>query len=138
MIRDDIVSEARKYIGTKFMHHGRLINAGVDCVGVIVGVAESLNLDCHDVNAYSKIPHADELMPELDKSFCRIDIADMKPGDILVFWINRRTKIPQHLAIMTDKGMIHTYQSVERVVEHGLTKKWLRRLIAVFKFNGVD
>lgn len=138
MIRDDIVHEARKYVGTKFIHQGRLLGAGVDCIGVIVGVAKSLNLQCHDVKSYSKMPHVNELLPELEKSLCPVDIDKIKPGDILVFWINRRTKIPQHLAIMTDKGMIHTYQSVEKVVEHGLTKKWLRRLVAAFKFNEVD
>lgn len=135
--RRKVIEEARTYIGTPFHHQGRLKKAGVDCVGVLVGVARTLGLTDHDVPAYTKYPQGGELMPELEKTLIKISLEDLDYGDVMVFWINRFSRVPQHLALRTDIGMIHTYQSVGKVVEHGLTKKWLRRLCAAFRFPGV-
>lgn len=135
--RDEIIAEARTYIGTPFHHQGRLKNAGVDCIGLVVGVAKIFGLEDYDDYVYPKYPEKNQLMPKLETILERVDIEDAEPGDVLVFWINRHTRIPQHIGLKTDVGMLHTFETIGRVVEHGLTKKWRRRLCAAFRFPGV-
>lgn len=136
--RADIVVEARKYIGTPFQHQGRLVRAGVDCIGMLAGVAKVLGLTSYDVPSYSRYPEGDDLISELDKALERIPVEEAREGDVLVFWFSKFTRIPQHLALKTSVGMLHTHQGIGRVVEHGLTKKWLRRLCRAYRFPGVE
>jgi len=137
-IRQRIVKEARSYIGTPFEHQGRLKRCGVDCVGILIGVAHMLRLTNHNYKGYSRFPEGDELIKKLDSVLIRIPTDEIQDGDVLVFSISRRTKIPQHVALKTDIGMLHTYQTIGKVVEHGLTQKWRRRLCAAYRFPGVD
>ncbi len=61
----DIIRTARSYIGTPFHHHGRLKNIGVDCLGLLIGVAKELNLNdkmgrpiqFHDTLNYGVMPN---------------------------------------------------------------------------------
>ena len=42
--KEDVVREAKTWLGTPFHHQGRLKGVGVDCAGVIVCVAKELKL----------------------------------------------------------------------------------------------
>ena len=136
--RAEIVAEGRTYIGTRFIHQGRKKQCGVDCIGLLTGIAQAFELTHHDRKSYDKYPTESILLPELEKTLEEIPIEEAQPGDILVFWISKRTKIPQHLGLMTDIGMIHTYQNLGKVVEHGLDIRWTRRLCHAFRFPGVE
>ena len=63
---------------------------------------------------------------------------DYEPGDILVFWINERNRRPQHIALKSDYGMIHTYQDIGRVVEHVMDFRWIERFICAYRFPGLE
>lgn len=133
-IRKQIINEARKYLGTPFHHQGRVKGSGVDCIGLVTGVAKILGLSDYDNTVYSRHPDGAMLMGELEKHLEQIPIENAVPGDILVFRIR---KYPQHLALMTDVGMIHTNQKIGRVVENHLDARWKKRIYAAFKFPGV-
>jgi len=137
--RQEIVDEARSYVGTRFHHQARVKGVAVDCIGLLVGVARALGLFEHDNRSYSRHPDGHTLLEELEKVLDRVEEgAEPELGDVLVFWISERTKRPQHIAIKSDVGMIHTYAHIGKVVETHLTKAWRRRICAVFRFRGLE
>lgn len=139
MTGKQVVETARKFLGTPFHHQGRLKGIGVDCIGLVVETARILGLSYHDNTEYSQYPDGKLLMKELHKSKLKsVPIENLQEGDLLVFWISKNTKAPQHLAIKTKDGILHTYATAEKVVEHKFSSAWRRRLCAVFRFPGVD
>ena len=132
-----IVKKAREYLGTPFHHQGRVKSIGVDCIGLIVGVAQELGLTTHDSIAYSRYPDGRTLMKELKEHLIEVPIDESLPGDVLVFWISPKTKNPQHIGFKTDIGLIHTYEHVGKVVEHRMGRTWNKRMLSVFRFPGV-
>lgn len=78
------------------------------------------------------------LIPELEKAgYEPIEVDDVQSGDLLVFWILPARKIPQHLAIKTEYGIIHTDARARRVVEIQYTGEWVERTVGAFRFPGV-
>ena len=51
MNRQDVVTAAREWIDTPFHHQARLKGVGVDCVGLVIGVARELALVPESVSA---------------------------------------------------------------------------------------
>ena len=133
----DIVEKAREYLGTPFHHQGRLKFKGIDCIGLLVGVAKELGIFHHDNTEYSRDPDGKTLIEELEKVLDPIPVENVGPGDILVFWFQRRTRHPQHVGIVTDVGVIHTYEKCGRVVE-GTIGKFQRHVSHAFKFRGIE
>jgi len=136
--REQILSAARECLGTPFHHQGRVCKAGLDCIGLMVYIAKKLNLFFYDNTTYSREPMPGILIPELEKVLTRVSPEKMKAGDVLVFWMNKKTKFPQHIGICTDRGMIHTWAGVKKVVEHKFSDRWKERLLYVFRFPGVE
>lgn len=132
--RDEIVTEARTWIGTNFRHQGRLKSVGVDCSGLIIGVARVLSLPYKDVRGYGRSPDAAMMGEILRGLFIEKPIDERLPGDIL--WMHIGAD-PKHLAIVTDIGIIHSSSALGRVVEHGLDDDLLSRVVACFSW-GVD
>lgn len=136
-ISEQIVAEARTYIGTPFHHQGRLKGIGIDCIGLIVNVGKTFGLVDHDNTSYGRYPDGVTLMAELRKYLVEENIENIEPGDIAVYWF-KNPKKPTHVGIVTDYGLIHTYADIGKVVEHKLTKAWQKRLYAVFSFPEVN
>ncbi len=128
---------ARQYLGTPFHHQGRLRGIGIDCVGLLVCVGRALGLMDHDNATYPRHPVSGLLVGELDRCMDAIPVESMREGDLLVFWLAPRTKLPQHVAFRTDRGIIHTYANVGKVVEHNLSEKWVKRICAVYRFRRI-
>ncbi len=134
--RSDIVNKAREFIGTPFHHQARLKGVGIDCVGLLVCVAKELEIPVQDHKIYTSNPDGVTLKKELDAALDQIDIVDAVSGDMLVFWYTKRG-FPQHVCIKTDIGIIHTHQTVGRVVEHLLDSTWQRRVLHAYKYRGI-
>jgi cell wall-associated NlpC family hydrolase len=130
--RQDIIDTARKYLGVRYKHQGRTA-FGLDCLGLVVRVAHDLGLSNDDNTDYGPVPDGRRLMAEMDARLDRVAVG--KPGDVLLM---RFDKNPQHLAIMTDKGIIHSYAEARRVVEHGLHSEWSDRIVRTYSFKGID
>lgn len=126
-----IIEEARKLLGVPFKHQGRNEKCGVDCVGIAVIIAKKLGLKIEDNTSYGVWPNNYQLINEIKKAGLK-KVENPKPGDILIFKIK---KYPQHLAIMTDKGILHAHQAVGKVVEHTFTDKWKKRLVGVYRLE---
>ncbi len=144
------VLQARSWIGTRFRHQGRIKRSdahggGVDCLGLIAGVARELSLtdgsgqplSDFDERSYSKMPDGSYLCQRLDALMERVSLADMDVGDVVVFRLDHN---PQHLAIVSPYngdafGMIHAYAPARKVVEHRMDESWKERLYAAFRFR---
>lgn len=134
--RADIIAEARKWIGTPYHHQQRALGLGVDCVGILIGVAHALNLSTFDTFDYGRTPNPDRMLALLREHMTEIAIDDAVAGDAVLF---RFTQDPQHLAILTDGGrMIHAYATVGECVETDYDRAWRRRAVAAFAFPQVS
>jgi cell wall-associated NlpC family hydrolase len=121
ILENDIVVQARTWLGTPFHHQARLKRVGCDCLGLIIGVVDELDL---------KDKHGQPL------AAYEVPIENAQAGDLALF---NMAGNPQHLAILTDYenalGMIHCYAQARRVVEHRLDDDWKNRLVKVFRWH---
>ena len=136
-----IVACARSWVGTRFHHQGRVKRSrshrgGVDCLGLLVGVAGelALALASADERDYSHQPDHARLRRRLAELLKELPKAHMAPGDIVLLNIAGN---PQHLGIVSDDaqalGLIHAYAPAKAVVEHRLDGWWEARIEAVFR-----
>ena len=126
-----IIDEARTWLGTPFKHQGRVKGRGVDCAGLIVGVAKALDIEDYTFTGYGREPNKGMLESEIAK-YC-IPMPKPMPGCILVF---RFAYEPQHLAIYTDQNtIIHAYQKARKCIEHRLDDKWRNRLVSCWGYK---
>lgn len=130
MTGQDVVTEARKWLGTPWKHQGRSRH-GIDCVGLIIKVAHGLGLSDYDYTGYGRVPDGKELrhLVELHLEPARVD----EMGAVLLMRFMRE---PQHLAIRTE-GLIHAYAHVGRVIETSLDVRWQRRIVGAYRFRGL-
>lgn len=146
-----ISSQARTWIGTNFKHQGRVKKSpkskgGVDCIGLIVGLARELNLknengvQLHkfDVTGYSREPNGKLLKENFDKYL--EEASEIEEGNVLLF---KFVKFPQHVGIVGvhssgEYSVIHSYLPTGKVCEHILTDKWKDNIVGVYKFKGSE
>ena len=137
--RMDAVAEARSWIDTPFQHQQSLKGVACDCVGLIKGVGVALGLvDYDDKSAkarpflnYRMMPDSKKMREGLSAFLVPISVNDALPADILFLaW----TKEPQHLALVTDLGIIHSYSGVGKVVEHSFDERWQRRVTSAYRY----
>jgi NlpC/P60 family putative phage cell wall peptidase len=136
-LQERIVAAARTWIGTPFEHQGRLKGAGVDCAGLVVGVARELGLPHADVDGYGRNPRRALLEAELAAQMDPIALAELRPGDVLLFRIERE---PQHLGIVSSiepLAVVHAFSGagLMRCVEHSLDYRWQRRIIGAYRYR---
>jgi cell wall-associated NlpC family hydrolase len=142
-----IVAAARGWLGTRFHHQGRLKKSathkgGVDCLGLLVGIAADLNLQdsngnplmLYDETSYPHNPDSKQLIKRLSELLQSIPHEQMDSGDILLLDVQGS---PQHLAIVSSKDgtyhIIHAYAPAKAVVEHELDAWWQSRIVCVFR-----
>ena len=139
--RSQVVSIARSYIGTPFVHQGRLKGVGIDCLGLIICVLREASIfpKWVDFTRYSKWGNPALMHKAFSLLFDRIEPVCAKPADILCFSsIGGR---PIHLGFASDIGVIHAYYEARKVVETRLDSVLSRNLFCVYNletFKGVE
>ena len=135
-----VIRAARGWIGTPFHHQGRLKNVGVDCLGLLVGVAKELDLRDnngrpiaqHDALDYGHFPDELRLATGL-KKHCK-GARKLRAGLIGLFEIDGSAR---HLGIFGEKNgvltLIHAYAPARKVVEHRVDEIWEKRLVKLFR-----
>jgi cell wall-associated NlpC family hydrolase len=145
-----IVKQARTWLGTKYHHQGRLKKSanclgGVDCIGLVIGVANELSicdiqgnlLSLQDRTGYSMNPEKEKLAESFSSHLSLISQEQMQVGDILLF---KFWKEPQHIGILSTYptggfGIIHCNSSSGSVVEQPLSDTWRRMITHVYRFK---
>jgi cell wall-associated NlpC family hydrolase len=107
---------------------------GVDCYGVIEMVGRALGIPVPDGLTYSRLPDEKELLRNMDLYAVNIPVAEAQPGDIILLPYDKKIR---HMAILTDKGMIHAYEPVGKVVEHSIDRAWKGLIRRAYQYPGV-
>src|ERR1044071_9022478 len=107
--RAHLVATARQYIGTPFADQGRVKGLAVDCVGLVLSVAEDCGM--HDIfdrpllrsdyGNYSAQPMGDFVHQEVARRLIPKPIEQMQPGDILTLRVPTE---PCHVAFISEIG----------------------------------
>lgn len=140
MTGEDVVLEARKFLGVPWKHQGR-DERGVDCAGLVLKVAHGLGLSTFDTADYLRTS-SDQTMLRLCRDHL-IEVSLFKTGDIPVIKYDNS----RHIGFFGDYpggslSLIHAYSRRPRkVVEHRFTDDWMKSqgcsLLSVFRFPGV-
>lgn len=129
--REQIVSTARSYMNVRWHHQGRS-RAGLDCVGLVLVTAWDLGLSDIDYDGYGRVPDGKMLRAELEAHLDQTNNPSL--GDVLLMRFDRQ---PQHLAIVSDIGIIHAHAAMRKVVEHGLDDAWSSRIVGAYSWRGI-
>ncbi|MFP3554246.1 NlpC/P60 family protein [Paraburkholderia sp. SIMBA_049] len=132
--RCEFVAEARAWIGTPYRHQGRLKGIGVDCIGLVIGVAREVGLFDLDVGAYDKRPDG-TLQMRVEQYTTPKGLDEAQPGDLLLFhWDG----MPTHVGILSEPlHLIHAFAVNRKVVEHRLDERWLAQIVGAYQIPGV-
>lgn len=153
LTRQDIVAEARSWVGTPYRHQASLKGVGCDCLGLVRGVWRAV-MGAEPERAPPYAPDWAEASggEVLAQAAARHLIAvpftpshpspanggrlGWGPGDVLLFrW---RANLPaKHAVIVTDVDrMVHAHDGAA-VAEVALAPWWRRRLAYAYRFPGV-
>lgn len=137
--RNKIIGEARSWLDVRFRHQGRSRIHGVDCAGLIIVVAKALNISEFDIADYRREPKRDEFVNHFRNNMIEKNIADRKPGDVILI---RDKMFTCHSVIFNiDQGqeiIIHAFASRKKVVEESYSDDWKRRTTQCFSYIGVE
>lgn len=136
-----IITRARAWIGTPYMHQASCRGAGCDCLGLLRGIWRELyGGEPEPIPAYSmdwSEPQGDEaLLRAGHRHFTPKPLAQPAVGDVLLFRM-RDGSVAKHLGLQsrigTQAAFIHAY-SGHGVIESALSAPWQRRIVARFAF----
>lgn len=143
MIREEIVSAAETWLGTKWVHQASCKGVGTDCIGFIAGVAAecgspeaALFLGTPEWRRYGRHPVPTFMFKMCDELMNRIPIHQAQFGDVLMF---RQEKHPMHFGFLGyDNTLIHAWAVVRKVVKHQLDTQWKSKIIRAYALRGIE
>jgi len=142
-----IIVEARRWIGTPYMHQVSVCGQGADCLGLIRGVwRKCIGPEPQAMPAYSpdwdEISGGSAMLEAAKRWFLPIENASAEAGDLVLFrW--KSSNCVKHAGILTGEHcFIHAYEKAG-VVETTLGSQWQKRIAASFRFpqhfeNGIS
>ena len=140
-----IVAEARRWIGTPYVHQASCLGAGSDCLGLVRGIyrnvvgPEPFSSPAYTMD-WNECSGEDVLFEAAQRFLVRRMSQCWVPGDVLLFRM-RDGAVAKHLGIRADDqaapSFIHAY-SGHGVVESPLSAPWVRRVVATFAFPRGD
>lgn len=138
---EEIVAEARRWIGTPYLHQCATRGAGTDCLGLIRGVwRELVGPEPTEVPPYTQDwaePSGEEALLAAGAQFLiPRPLTELASGDVILFRM-REGSVAKHLGILTEVGrresFVHAYTG-HGVIESPLSAPWKRRIAARFAF----
>jgi cell wall-associated NlpC family hydrolase len=134
--RQDVIDEARSWIGTRWVHQGRA-RTGIDCAGLLIMVGTALDIPVEDLLGYRRSPDGVTFRQHIFKQ--TTFEPQPRPGSIGLF---REAKYPTHTGIFAtdDTGrltLIHAYMPHGAVIEEPFIHELPSKLVAVRSFIGL-
>ncbi|CUH80201.1 NlpC/P60 family protein [Tropicibacter naphthalenivorans] len=136
-----LVTHARAWIGTPYVHQASTKGAGCDCLGLLRGLwRETHGTEPEAIPAYSmdwSEPQGEErLWAAALRHLTPKALSEATPGDVLLFRM-RDGAVAKHVGLQAQVGkhatFIHAY-SGHGVIESALSAPWARRVVARFAF----
>lgn len=132
--RDQFVAEARTWLGTPYQHQGRLKGVAVDCIGLLVCVAQTLGLSEADMRDYGRRPDG-RLRPLLEAHLERVPVLEADAADVVLFSF---AAVPVHVGILTAPDhLIHAYLPNRKVVESRLDDAMRSHIASAYHIPGI-
>lgn len=104
-IRKQIIDFAMEYLGGTYKYGGTKLGVAVDCSGFTMRVFEHFGYELSRTAAY-----------QMKNNGVPVDYKDMKPGDLIFFWSNKRNCVG-HVGIYIGNGkMIHAASEKRGIV----------------------
>ena len=138
--REDIVAEARRWIGTPYHEQASVRGGGCDCKGLVVGVARECGLPEAE-GFHARLSHHG---PRVDVHLLRQglraelrQVAQPRPGDVLLLRVGGKA---QHLALLLDDSrLIHCWGAgLQQVVSAPWTAgRAERELVSAWAFPSI-
>ena len=137
----EIVAEARRWIGTPYVHQASVRGAGCDCLGLVRGIWRAAHgTEPEPVPAYApdwgETGNAELLHAAALRHLRPCGDMDWAAGQVLLFRMCAGA-IAKHLGILASAGpapsFIHAYTG-HGVCESPLSAPWRRRVVARFAF----
>lgn len=133
-----VVAEARRWLGTPYVHQASAMGAGCDCLGLVRGVWRALyGCEPRNLPAYTpdwgEVGGREHVLDAAMRHLAPVDRMEMAAGDLLAFrW--HRMAVAKHLGIVTARDrFIHAWERAG-VVEVTLGRSWSARIAAIFRF----
>lgn len=141
-IRDRVLTAARNWIDTPYMHAASMRGVGCDCLGLVRGIWRDIYGDEPEMPP----PYAPDWIETCGRETLKEAAARHMnaigpdaalPGDLVLFRIGYGS-VAKHAAILTDENkIIHAY-SRHAVIESPMGTWWKRRLTYAFSFPGIN
>lgn len=140
----DVITAARGWIGTPYVHQASAKGAGCDCLGLVRGVwRDVIGSEPCAIPAYSfdwsEASGQERLWAAALEHLRPVEAGPhtpLAPAQVLLFRM-REGKVAKHLGLCTDAGaqpqFIHAYYG-RGVVDVPLSPAWRRRIVARFEF----
>lgn len=137
-----IVTAARAWIGTPYLHQASVKGVGCDCLGLLRGVWRELyGQEPEPVPNYTadwSEPQGDEVLHAAAlRHMHAMTGTDLVPGQVLLFRM-RAGGVAKHIGILSRAGanpsFIHSYAG-HGVIESPLSTPWRRRIAARFEIS---
>lgn len=137
----DLITIARSWIGTPYIHQASLKGIGCDCLGLLRGIfRECCGDEPEDIPPYDPgwdISGAERLRIGFARHFAEIPLADIVPGDMLLFRMVP-SATARHCGLLAEKDgaltLIHARQN-KRVSEEPYTRYWRSKTAYAFRFS---
>lgn len=135
-LNEQIVIEAKSWLGVPFRHLGRS-RRGVDCVGLIICVAHALNLTDYDTRNYARRPNVIEFVSEFKRNMDRVNLKKAGHGHVL---LTREVRFPAHCGIievdeLQRQWLIHSYEPFGKVVREPIRYNQERAPLFAFQYR---
>ncbi|KIC22641.1 NlpC/P60 family protein [Leisingera sp. ANG-Vp] len=143
-----VVTAARGWIGTPYVHQASCKGAGSDCLGLIRGIWRELHGGEPEVPPaytmdWAEPQGAEALWQAARRHLVEKPRQDAAPGDVILFRM-RSGSVAKHLGVQSAvasetrraaaaPAFIHAYAG-HGVVESPLSPPWQRRIVARFSF----
>ncbi|MEM6758415.1 MAG: NlpC/P60 family protein [Pseudomonadota bacterium] len=136
-----VVSEARRWIGTPYVHQMAVLGAGCDCLGLVRGVWRGVIGPEPEVPPaytmdWSETAGQERLWQAALRHLTSKSSDQAAAGDVILFRM-KAGAVAKHLGIQSQIGpeprFVHAYSGYG-VVESPLSAPWARRIVARFEF----
>jgi NlpC/P60 family putative phage cell wall peptidase len=141
MTPDQIIDEARSWIGTPYRHHASLKGVGCDCLDLLRGVWRAvLGAEPETPPPYApdwaEAGGSEALLAAARRHFVEMNRKDMQPGDVLLFrWRAGLPAKPCAVATAPDL-MVHAHDGAS-VAEVAIRPWWRRHFAHAFRFPAI-
>jgi cell wall-associated NlpC family hydrolase len=137
--RQEIVDEARSWIGTPWQHQQAIKGLGVDCVGLIAGIARNTHAveDFEFEANYRRHDESAKMVELFNEYMDAIDWHDALPADVLVI---KKSASHWHCMIVAERNgdefeVIEADRSI--VTKHRIDNSHKRRIHSAYRLRGL-